>query len=353
MKIEKAALAQKISKLKSVVPKKTTTPVLQGILVQDGYLVASNMELTVRAKIEGADRESFIIPAKAFDLINNLPDGDIEITTEQKAGVYSITIRAAKIKNKCQTLDPSTFPMPNTEDEGGGEFAIKSAELLTSMRRVSYAILESGTNPQMCALCLQAAEGTLNFAGMNRRMLAWDKLDFKGKFELLVPKSTVEKLLSIGISGEVSIKYNTVGAVFICNEYEIQTRIVSGEYFKYQSIFKELRLHTVVSRMELLEAMTRVKMCTEGKCPVKFVLDGSTLSLSIKERMTDYEETLGLQEEISEPLTIAFDASLVLETLKAFDCDNVGISCDTPKMPMIIEAEDSDFKAVVLPVVIS
>ena len=51
-------------------------------------------------------------------------------------------------------------------------------------------------------------------------------------------------------------------------------------------------------------------------------------------------------------LTIGFDARLVLETLKAFDCDNVGISLEGPKMPMIIEAEDSDFKTVVLPVAI-
>jgi len=36
MKIEKAELAQKIGKLKNVVPKKTTLPVLQGILVRDG-----------------------------------------------------------------------------------------------------------------------------------------------------------------------------------------------------------------------------------------------------------------------------------------------------------------------------
>ena len=63
-------------------------------------------------------------------------------------------------------------------------------------------------------------------------------------------------------------------------------------------------------------------------------------------------QTVDLQERLSKPLTIGFDARLVLETLKAFDCDNVGISLEGPKMPMIIEAEDSDFKTVVLPVAI-
>ncbi len=350
MKIDKAELAQKISKLKNVVPKKTTTPVLQGVLVQDGYLIANNMELTVKAKIEGTDGESFIIPAKAFDLISNLPDGDVDITAEQKDKAYSITIKAAKIKNKYQTMDPSTFPMPNTEDEDGGGFAIRSEALLTSMRRVSYAISASGTNQQMCALCLQAAGGTLNFVGLDGHVLAWDKLDFEGEFELLIPKATVEKLLSIGITGEVSIKYNKVGAVFVTDEYEIHTRIVNGEYFKYAGMFKDLPLHTVVTRTDFLDAMVRAKMCTDERSPARFTISGNEMNIAIKDATTDYYETVSLQEELQQELTIGFDARLVIETLKAFDCDTVAVNLESAKYPMIIEADDSDFRAIVLPV---
>ena len=87
--------------------------------------------------------------------------------------------------------------------------------------------------------------------------------------------------------------------------------------------------------------------------PITFEISGKQLNLSIRDKVTDYHETVDLQEEISEALTIGFDARLVIETLKAFDCDNVGISVNGPKMPMIVESEDSDFKAIVLPVSIN
>lgn len=350
MKIDKAVLSQKIKKLKNVVPVKTSRPVLQGILVQDGYLTASNMEMTIKAKAGGAEGESFIIPLKAFDLINNLPDGEVEITAGRIKDAHSITINAAKIKNKYQVLDPTLFPLTNTDSVGEGEFTISSEVLVTSMKRVSYAIASGSTNPTLNVLCLHAADGILNFVGSDAHVMAWDQVSFDGEFKLLIPKATVEKLTAIGIGGEVYIKHNKTSAVFVTDEYEIHTRIVSGEYFKYYNIFKELRLHTVISRTGLLDAMTRAKMCTEERCPVKFVLEGSSLNLSISDKMTDYSETLELQEKMTEPLTIAFDARLVLETLKAFDCDNVGITFDNPKMPMIVEAEDSDFKSLVLPV---
>ena len=348
MKIEKTELAQKLNKIKGVVPKKTPMPVLQGILVQDGYLIANNMEMTVKAKIEGTEGESFIIPERAFDLINNLPDGEMEISA---AADNIITIKADKIKNKYQTLDPAQFPATASQDEGS-ELRIKAEMLLESMKRVSYAVPAQNTNTVMTAMCLQAAGGQLNFAGLDGHVLAWDKIDYDGEFELLIPKNTVDKIKSLGLSGEVQIRHNKTGAVFITEDFEIYTRLIEGEYFKYQTLFKELPLHTVVSRIALLDAMTRAKMCTEERCPVKFEMDGGALSLSIKDNTTDYHETVELQEDIAKTLTIGFDARLVLETLKAFDCENVGLSFGGPKMPMIVEAEDSDFKTIVLPVAI-
>ncbi len=314
--------------------------------MKDGHLIANNMEMTVKVKIEDAEGGSFIIPERAFDLINNLPDGEVEIIPTAKD---TITIKADKIKNKYQTLDAGLFPVATVQGEGD-ELMIKADMLLRSIKRVAYAVPAQGQNAVMMAMCLQATEGQLNFVGLDGHVLAWDRIDHGGEFELLIPKNTVERLKSLGLSGEVRIEHNKWGAVFATEEIEVYTRLVEGEYFKYRSMFRELPIHTVVSRADLLDAMVRAKMCTGERCPVRFEMSGDTLSLSIKDKTTDYNETVELQEEMSKGLTIGFDARLVLETLKAFDCDNVGLSLEGPKMPMIVEAEDSDLRAIVLPV---
>lgn len=346
MKVQKMELATKLNKLKGVVPKKAAMPVLQGILVKDGYLIVNNMEMTVKAKLEGIEDECFIIPERAFDLINNLPDGEVDISVTAK---NTITIKADKIKNKYQTMDPELFPATVTQ-KAENQLTIKANLLLESMKRVSYAVPVQGNNAVMSSMCLQAADGQLNFVGLDGHVLAWDRVDYDGNFELLIPKNTVDKLKSLGLTGDVQITHSKTGAVFITEDFEVYTRLVEGEYFKYQNMFKELPVHTVVSREELLDAMTRAKMCTEERCPVRFEMQEDQLNLSIKDKTTDYHETVDLQEILSEPLTIGFNAKLVLETLKAFDCDNVAISFGGSKMPMIVEAENSDFRAIVLPV---
>lgn len=103
MKISKIELARKISQLKGIVPKKTTIDALRGILVQDGYLIASNTELTVKATLEGIDGDNFIIPAKAFDLITNLPAGDVSVICD--GDVVTIQWGVLRINSKPYRLN--------------------------------------------------------------------------------------------------------------------------------------------------------------------------------------------------------------------------------------------------------
>ncbi len=347
MMLQKAELAQKIHRIKGIVPRKTEIPVLRGVLAKDGQLIANNLEMAVKVKLRGTEGESFVIPEKAFGMIDNLPDGEVEILASQGA----ITIKIGTIKNTYQTLDAAEFPDAAIQEDGN-ELKIDAETLLGSMKRVSYAVPAQNYNAMMTSLCLRAAGGWLNFVGLDGHVMAWDKVGHDGEFELLIPKGTVEKLKSIGLSGEVRITHNKTSAVFVAEEVEVHTRLVEGRYFDYEKLFTCPPLHTAASRADMLDAMTRVGTCAKEQCPVKIEMEGRSLSLSVNDGMTDYRETLTLREEMEEPLTIGFNSRLILETLKAFDCENVGMFFGGPKMPMVVEAEDSDFKALVLPVVL-
>lgn len=348
MKIQKTELAQKINKIKSVVQKETPMAANQGILVKDGYFTANSWEMAVKSKAEDADGECFIIPMKAFGLIEKLPDGEVEITSDGD----SITITAENIRNKYQTMDPGQFPevpMPEGEEQ---EIIVDAAELLKSMKRVSCAIAKKKPNQPLGAMLLHAHGGYLNFVGTDGHVMAWDKVDYYGEFSLLIPKSAVEKLQGLELRGSVSIRHNRLGALFVTDGYEVYTRLIEGEYFQYQRMFNELPLHTAVAREDLLNAMVRANMCTDERSAVRFEISGSALNISTRDQTADYHETVYLREPLAQDLAIGFDARLVIETLKAFDCENVRVQLAAEKMPMIIEAEDSDFKSIVLPVML-
>lgn len=246
MLIQKEELAQHINRLKSIVPKKTSFSALQGILVRDSFMTASNMELTVKIRIKNDEKEEFLIPVKAFDLISSLPDGEVNITL-QKAG--HILIRTGKIKNKCQTI----------------------------------------------------------------------------------------------------ILHNKSNAAFITEDCEIYTRIAGLEYYKYAPMFADLPFHTTTSKEEFLDAVIRARTCADVS-PVQLAISGKEMNINVKNSTTDYHEVIALQENVDEPLTIGFNAGLIINTLKAFEGKNVKIHLADAKKPMIMEAEECGFKALVLPI---
>lgn len=346
MKMQKTELAQKLNQVRGVIPRKSSVAVLQGVLVQDGTFIATNMELTVRVKAGGSEGECFLIPERALAVINSLPEGEVEISA---ADSNSIVIQTGTIQNRYLTEQASSFPQI-VEQEECGDFTIPAELLLESIRRVAFAIPAKGDKPTITSMCLQADGRYLHFVGLDGRVLAWDKAAFGGEFKMLIPKSAVEKLKTAGLTEEVRVRHNKTSAVFSTEEIEVHTRLVEGSYFRYREMFRELPMHTAVVREELAGALARAQMCAGERCPVRLELAGNALKLSLRESRAEYQETVALRDEITEPLTIGFDARLLLETLKAFDCEDVALSFGGAKMPMVVEDEESNFKAMVLPV---
>lgn len=151
------------------------------------------------------------------------------------------------------------------------------------------------------------------------------------------------------MSGEVLIEYDNHSAIFRSEGYEVFTRLIEGKYFAYEKIFDELPMQTGVKRVEMLDAITRAKICTDEKTPTKFEIEGDSLKLSIKDSTADYSEVIQLNTPVDN-LVIGFNSRLVLETIKAFSCEEISLSFGGEKLPMIVKACDSEMQAVVLPV---
>lgn len=348
MRIEKQVIAQKIDKIKSIVPTKSTIQEMQGILFKDGYLVASNTEMTVKANLEAQGVEAFIIPAKAFDLIKNLPDGEVEITVDSQ---FAITIKAKGIMNKFQSFNPEVFVMMKNHIEETGAMDIDSDKFMDAVGNVMYATSPINTNQIMNSLCLEAAKGTLNMVGLDGHRISWNRMKYEKDFKILIPRAAMEKLISLDIKGNLNISFDAFSAIFTTKDYEVHTRLVNGEYYKYEKLFDELPNSTIVSRKVILDAIHRASICADkDSTPVKLDFEGTKMKVSLGTSTSEYNETVELQKKIESNVVIGFNPRLVIEGLKSFSCENVALQLSGPKAPMIIEAEDSDLKALILPV---
>lgn len=349
MRVERYELVRVISKLKSIVQKKEQSPALAGILVNDGYLIASNAEITMQVKLEASKGENFIIPMKAFELIKGLPEGTVEIVVDEK---NFVTITTDTIRNKYQSYPANQFTYSKIDIEAEQVVTLPGKELMDAIRHVEYAADNKNTNKMLGGIYIDGADGKMNIVALDGHVLAWDmvKTSGSGSIEMIVPKTAALKILEMGMMDDVEVSYNKFHAIFKTDEYAILSRLIEGKYFSYSSMFRDTPLCTIAARKELVDAMTRAKLCTDENSPTIFEIKEDVMNIMVRDKVANYNEKVNLQMKIEEPIKIGFDSRLVLETIKAFTCENIMLNFTNASMPMQIEAEDSEMKALVLPI---
>lgn len=359
MKLQQIELANKIGKLKSIVPKKTPKAALQTVLVKEGYLIASDLELTVTVKLEGISEginESFLIPESVFQFIGSLPAGEVEIITTPLEGHEErnlIEIKSGKIKNQSQVDSAKMFPAIKKMQEELTVATINAEDLKNGILHVLFAVGDGGANKMMNCLCMDCKNGELSFMGLDGRMVAWDKLPLEGEFKLLIPKRACQQILNMDLQGDVKVVTDKFTVRFETEFVKVETRLVDGDYFKAEKMFLDAPVTAVIERKQLLDAVSRVNILRSENEPMVMDFIDDVLKLSLANSKNNYEEEIEMKESVgNQGLYMALDPRLLAASLKAFDSENILLNLTDNKSPLKLLSDESDLKAVVLPVMI-
>lgn len=346
MIIDKSLIAPKLTKLKSIVPTKTQDGI-QGVLLKDRTLTATNNEIALKMILnEALPDEEFIIPIKAISLIENLPDGVIEIAQGKD---FSIIIKAENIKNKFQSQDPKLFIELDANKNSKNNTGFSSEILEKSIKSILFAVGNDNIKPIINGAYFESKEGFLNIVGTDGFKMAWNKVKHSDEFNFIVPKTSLQKLLSIGISDGIEITYNNKIAIFRTDEFEFYTRLIEGKYIPYKTLFNKTNNSTIINKKLLLEALKRSIICMEEKKGViKFKLEGKKLEITINSAISDYKEDLQLETDIDNTIEIGFNIVYLTECIKSFSSENIELYFSEPNKAMLLD--DGELTAILLPV---
>ena len=356
MRAQKYEIARILDRVKSVVQKNSAYPAMEGVLVTDGCFTGSNMELTIQVKSEACRGDSFIIPAKAFDLIKNLPDGEVEIKED---GEQQLLIRTEKITNRYRTFNPDDFAFYKPNADYDNEITLPGEQLMNALSRVVNASNEKDVKAVLGGVYFEAEPGALNLVAADGYRASWDRIatDGESDMKVIVPKSAVKRLVSLGIIDEVSIAYNKSGVIFRSGDCTVSSRLIDGDYLDYRRFFRDTSDAVSIRREGLLEAMNRAKLCVanneNNKRPAVLTFGGGELQISVADSMSNYSEVIELDSILPDQTRIGASPNIIIESVKAFTGDIIRLSFTSPKAPVYISEEGSRLRTLFLPVNLS
>lgn len=346
MVVDKQELVRKLQVMKPIVPKNTPIEPAKGILVKNGKVHANNLNLAITSTLSIISDETFVIPAKAVEMIATLPNGELSITSNEN---HKITIKIGSIKHTFQGVDPEDFPEKETDISGEG-IKVNGKDLKKALRFVTPAMGENFNRPEISGVRLDASGGALNIVTVDGYRLQWAILPNNGEIAVTIPKEAVSVLMKLDMFDEVEIKVSEKTVVIDVGEYIISASLCEGAFLDYNKAYEKGNQVYKLPRMALEQAVARASRCSSDmiKAPLEVSIKGNTAKIYICSHLGEYEENLPVVTDVKEEVRIGFNVKYLLDALKSHSGGELEWCMGGSTNPTTLEHEE--YRSMVLPV---
>jgi len=354
---------------------KPQTPILSGIYLsaKDGRLElqSTNYEigfiLTVPAEVKTPG--TAILPGKFLtEFTRKLPSDEISIDCTGSDGLAVIT--SGKARFTLRKMEVNDFPVLQHMD-GTLRFTIKDRVLAHLVKKSAFACMKEEQRDRRpvftgCQLEVEGREITLAATNIHRLAVKSAQIEAEaGQIRIVIPAKFLEEVTRT-IASEVPTDIEVV-----CSHNQISmsadgiymtSRLIEGSFPDYRRVIprnENIRTKVTMNAASFAAAVERSSLIsrTDQYNIVKLEFEDDFLHItSNSPEVGGAEETIEAEVE-GDPATIAFNATYLLDAMKALDSDTCILSLQAPNeqgqnlSPITIREEnDPDYIYVVTPV---
>ncbi|MCR3761118.1 DNA polymerase III subunit beta [Clostridium felsineum] len=356
---EKNILQEAIITAQKAVTGKSTMPVLQGIFMKaensELTLIGSDIDLSIETKInvEVLEEGKVVLDARLLsEIIRKLPNSRVEIQTIEN---NCVEITCNKSKLTLVYLNPDDFPSLPEIDENS-IFKINQKTLKNMIKGTIFAIAQDETRPILTGVLFEIKDKKLNLVAIDGYRLALRNqyIDNDISINSVIPGKTLNEVTKIlEDDGEVNITFTENHILFNLGNTKVISRLLEGEFIKYNSIIpEEYNLNVSAKKEELLNCIERASlMAKDGNNNlIKLDIEDDVMIITSNSQLGNVREEINIILQ-GQPLKIAFNSKYLIDVLKIMSEDEIVMNFSSSISPCIIKnKENNDSTYLILPV---
>ena len=363
MACHKEALLNNLNIVSRAVSTRTTLPILECVLLtcaDEGFtLFANDLAMAIESRRIEAEVEEpgeVALEAKLFyEIIRHMPEDMVSIQTGDN---YVTTITSGNSEFRILGVSVEEFPgMPEVEE--GQALCISAGALRDMIKQTIFSVATENAKPGLMGELLEIKEGSFHAVAVDGFRVSYRRHvlenNAKGDFSVIVPPKALNEIskMSVKEEEEVSVYYTDKHILFEVDGYRVVSRLIDGEFIKYEQIFTEdFNTKITVNRQTLLMSLERVSIIASKelkKNPIHLsVLQNSVIISSQTEAGTVKDEIEVITD--GNDLEISFNPRYLIEAVRAIDEVSISVQFTNPLSPCIIKGvESDDGKYLVLP----
>lgn len=365
----KENLSKALGLVIGVAGKNLNLPILGNVLIrateQKVEFMATNLELAttsnLRAKVEVPG--VFTVPARTLnDFVNLLSEEKVEISLKDS----EIQVVCGRSSTKIKGSPADEFPVVPTVAEGKG-YSIDLETLKRGLGQVFQAASKNEIRPELAGVLFNFNDepGKLTMAATDSYRLAEKKIKLvqgEEQARIIIPGRTAQEInhvlsLSKGVDNEKNVRLLVTDnqIVLRCNDAELVSRLVDGQYPDYTQIIpKEFKTTAEFSTNQITKEIKAASLfTTTGINAVNFELDPTAGMVMISSVSTQTgEHKSEIQAEIKgEKNNILLNHRYVLDGLNNIEGESTEIKVINADSPCVLATKsDNSFIYIVMPI---
>jgi DNA polymerase III subunit beta len=318
-------------------------------------IMATDGKLNFKTKLSVSVLEEgtfIILFDKLFSILNSLPDGEIEISYNDKIIIKPL------FQNVLFTLKQFPFDkFPSFLEPDIHKFTeIKGNEVKKILQNCVLAISTDEERYFMNGVFIDFKNSkNLIFVSTDGKRLAYGelKIDSDANFigKVIIPQKIINIIIKYADTDKILIGLENNKFCVLFNNYFFSTSIIDGQFPNYQKVIPENNTKLlIVNRIDLLFALKRLSILIEQNSrKVIFLL--TTNSLCLKTEDSDLGNALENIncEYTGEEVTFAVNYKFIEEPLKVIEGELIKISFSEPTKAIVIKGNSNDYYHVIMP----
>lgn len=358
----RAALAETLSLLTSVVPNRTPKPILRCVQInaskEEVRICATDLEVGINSLVSEVQVEKdgeVIVPADRLSAIVRESVDDV-LLIETSKGTCEIT--GADSHFTIYGQEPGQYPAVPLFD-GSADIEVALNDLKAGIEQCLFATARESSRYAINGVLWEIKDKKLMLVATDGRRLARCKVNLASSpnkkmtaAKIIVPAKTMGLLEKItGDKGPVAIKLVNNQILISCSNVVVSSNLVEGNFPKYEDIIptdydKKLKLSTELS----LSAVRRSALLTsEESRGIKISVEKDKLVFSGRAPETG-DATVEMSVDYKgEPIEVGFNPQFLIEALRVIKTPEFELELGQPDRPGLIKS-GATFIYVLMPI---
>ena len=364
-----------LTKLSSVIPVRSTLPILDNILFElEGNqlkLLASDLEIFIRTTVEvdGTEDGKVAIPAKRLlEISRTLTTANINVDVNEK---NKLTLKTKNGRYSLSGEPPEDFPVPEEKAELN-KIEVGGSILRKFISKIIHAVNTDEIRRNMSGILFDIGKSDLRFVATDGfRLGKIIQTNFTQNNptdrKIIVPSKTCQLILRLNNNEDSIIEYDENMIKIKFGDVEIYSKLIDDTFPNYETVIPLDNNKILIIEKAEFESSLRRALIFADDITKRVKLDITNNSMTIKadnpEIGAEGEETINCEfrtkdeSDINfdeEPFSIAFNAGYLLDCVTHMDTEKINFVFNTPSKASIAtpteQSPDEDYMELVMPV---